>query len=106
MTPFAKFAALLLKMVTLYDRGQFKNYWKFLSKMVRENKSMAKLLKSLQKTVEFHCPYLINDWPRIMYLIAPAVYEIMPYPKQELHGFQIYRSSSVIQLHIIRNVYM
>ena len=104
-TEAEKSAALLLKMYTAYERGQFKAYWKFLSKMVKEHKTMKSLLKSLQKTVRKTCPYLVNEWPKIMYLTAPAVREDMPYTKSELQGFQLYRSSSVIQLHFVSKEY-
>ena len=100
----AIFAALLLKMVTLEKKGQYKNYWKFLAKLVRENDSMKKFLKSLQSTIGVYCPYLISEWPKIMKLIAPAVHQIMPYPKSELLGFQMYRSSSAIQLHLLKKI--
>ena len=100
----AIFAALLLKMVTLEKKGQYKNYWKFLAKLVRENESMKKFLKSLQSTIGVYCPYLINEWPKIMKLIAPAVNQIMPYPKSDLRGFKLYRSSSVIQLHLLKKM--
>ena len=40
-----------------------------------------------------------------MYLIAPAVREVMPYSISDLQGFQLYRSSSVIQLHFVDKEY-
>ena len=69
------------------------------SERLSKNKKMNHFIKNLQYTLGFSAPYLKEDWPKIMYLIAPSVREIMPYEKAELQGFQLYRSSSVIQLH-------
>ena len=56
---FARFASLLAKMVSAYERGQYKTYWKLLSRIVRENKSMKSFLRNLQCTVRITCPYLV-----------------------------------------------
>ena len=94
-TPFAVF---LQKIHTAFLRGHNKPLRKVLIKLFNECSTMKKLIKLLLKTLEDY-PYFKEEWIQILNIISRYGRELMPYPKSEIQGFKLYRSSSFMSMH-------
>ena len=60
---------------------------------------MKKLIKLLLKTLEDY-PYFKEEWIQILNIISKYGRDLMPYSKSEIQGFKLYRSSSLMSMHL------
>ena len=95
----APFLIFLQKIHTAFIRGHNKSYKKFIIKLFNECSTMKKLVKILSKTLENY-PYFKEDWVQILNIISKYGRELMPYPKSEIQGFKLFRTSSFMSMHL------
>ena len=68
-------------------------------KIFEECQTLKKLLKRLSATLEEY-PYFKHDWIEILNIISKYGRQLMPYPKTDIQGFKLYRSSSFMSMHL------
>ena len=88
----------LQKIHTAYLRGQYKTYTRFLIKLFNECSTMKKLTKQLAETLRYY-PYFEKEWVQLLNIISRYGRELMPYPKPDIQGFKLYRSSNSMLMH-------
>ena len=93
------FTIYLQKIHTACLRGHHKAYKRFLIKIFEECQTLKKLLKRLSATLEEY-PYFKHDWIEILNIISKYGRQLMPYPKTDIQGFKLYRSSSFMSMHL------
>ena len=90
------------KMLTSYERNNFKDYTKFMRQLVKKAKSLKDLIKFLQHLVFIQHRYLADEWQKVLDLLILRSREFWPRPEKVFGHLRNYRTSSLVSLHFVR----
>ena len=90
------------KMLTAYDRKNFKDYTKFMRQVIQRLQSLKNIVEFLQHLISHEERYLADEWRKILDIFVLHSRDIWPKPEKDFPRFRIYRTSSLLALHFVQ----
>ena len=90
------------KMLTSFQKGNFKDYTKFMRQLIHGLKSFNLLMKFLRFMVFSEERYLANEWQKIMDIFVLRSRDFLPHQQRDVRRLRINRNSSLVALHFVK----
>ena len=90
------------KMLNSYERGNFKDYTKFMRQLIQKCETLKGLVFFLQCLIGQEERYLADEWRKILDIFILRSRDLWPKPEKDFPRFRFYRASSLLSLHFVK----